>query len=117
MLDPTSTKWSLVLDHDEPGGITSIAAAAWRIGGTSGNCRWIGSQSCQERANCVAKVENVTAIQSESAQRAGFKGTAFPSVKQSAHFCHVGRAFIRGERNEAFRQQQRQNQDREIEFD
>jgi len=23
MLDPTSTKWSLVLDHDEPGGITS----------------------------------------------------------------------------------------------
>jgi hypothetical protein len=38
-------------------------------------------------------------------------------MKSSAHFCHFGPAFISGERNEAFRQQQRQNLNREIEFD
>jgi hypothetical protein len=64
-----------------------------------------------------AEAKNVTAIQSEGAQRGGFRVRALPRMKSSAHFYHFGPAFISGERNEAFRRQQRQNLNRQIEFD
>jgi hypothetical protein len=40
-----------------------------------------------------------------------------PEMLQSAHFCDVSHAFPSGETHEVVRQRQRQNPNREIEFD